>query len=138
MEKFKFFDANLFKFGITPQTRYFGHKNHKVELHYHSNKTHFMKLKDIFTDISEKLYASSTVKTVYGEPIEAHGKTIVPVAEVRYGFGAGGGKGGKQKEADETYHEGAGGGGGVTVTPIGVLEITAEETRYIPIQNWKK
>jgi uncharacterized spore protein YtfJ len=29
------------------------------------------------------------VKAIYGEPISAHGKTVVPVAKIMYGYGAG-------------------------------------------------
>ncbi len=48
---------------------------------------------DIFRNITDKLQTSASVKTVYGEPVTAEGKTIIPVARVRYGFGAGGGTG---------------------------------------------
>jgi hypothetical protein len=30
---------------------------------------------------------ASVAKSVFGEPISAHGKTVVPVAKVAYGFG---------------------------------------------------
>jgi uncharacterized spore protein YtfJ len=33
------------------------------------------------------------VKAIYGEPISAHGKTVVPVAKIMYGYGAGAGTG---------------------------------------------
>lgn len=71
-------------------------------------------------------------KTVFGEPISANGKTIVPVATVRYGFGAGTGR----KSPDN--EEGFGGGGGFTAKPVGVIEITNEQTRFVPVSsNWQ-
>jgi len=82
--------------------------------------------------IVERLQASASVKTVYGEPVAAEGKTIIPVARVAYGFGAGSGSGGKG-EAEKEAGEGAGGGGGVAATPVGVVEITKEDTRFIPV-----
>jgi uncharacterized spore protein YtfJ len=61
--------------------------------------------------------------------MELKGRTIIPVAKVAYGFGAGSGK----KAGSESGEGGAGAGGGIAVRPAGVLEITQEETRFIPI-----
>jgi len=80
---------------------------------------------ELVATISERLKASADVKVVYGEPQVIEGKTIIPVAVASYGFGAGSG-GGPQGE-------GGGGGGGLRVKPVGVVEITAERTRFIPI-----
>ncbi|MCH8920368.1 MAG: hypothetical protein IIA23_06620, partial [Chloroflexi bacterium] len=33
---------------------------------------------------------------------------------------------------------GGGGGGGVRVHPVGVLEVTADETRLVPILDWTR
>ena len=66
-------------------------------------------------------------KTVYGEPVSVNGKTVVPVAQIRYGFGgSSGGKG-------STWEHGGGGGGGLVAKPLGVVEITQSQTRFIPI-----
>ena len=80
---------------------------------------------ELVATISERLKASADVKVVYGEPQVIEGKTIIPVAVASYGFGAGSG-GGPQGQ-------GGGGGGGMRVKPVGVVEITAERTRFIPI-----
>ena len=80
---------------------------------------------ELVANISERLKASADVKVVYGEPQVIEGKTIIPVAVASYGFGAGSG-GGPQGQ-------GGGGGGGMRVKPVGVVEITAERTRFIPI-----
>ncbi len=78
---------------------------------------------ELVATISERLKATADVKVVYGEPQVIEGRTIIPVAVASYGFGAGSGGG----------EQGSGGGGGVRVKPLGVLEITAERTRFIPI-----
>ncbi len=84
---------------------------------------------ELLASISDKLKVSADVKVVYGEPQVIEGKTIIPVAVASYGFGAGAGGGtGPQGEGS-----GAGGGGGMRVKPVGVVEITAERTRFIPI-----
>lgn len=80
--------------------------------------------------ITDRLQASATTKTVYGEPVSVEGRTLIPVARVRYGFGAGGGA-----DAGSNGSEGSGGGGGVEVTPIGIIEITKLETRYISLES---
>jgi uncharacterized spore protein YtfJ len=80
--------------------------------------------------IVERLQTSASVKTVYGDPVTAEGKTVIPVARVGYGFGVGFGPGTNGETKTEA---GGGGGGGVAATPIGVVEITKEDTRFIPV-----
>jgi uncharacterized spore protein YtfJ len=96
------------------------------------------KLMTRFGDIQGK----ATVKTVFGEPMEVHGRTIVPVAKVRYGFGMGMGRAGRhdgekhnggEHEGKEHGGAGGGGGGGVSIRPLAVLEITDRETKITPI-----
>jgi uncharacterized spore protein YtfJ len=82
----------------------------------------------------EPLTRSATVKSVYGEAISANGKTIIPVARVAYGFG--GGRGRKPDESNPK--EGEGGGGGVYAVPVGVLEVTETETRFIPLSDKRR
>ena len=82
---------------------------------------------ELVATITERLKASADVKVVYGEAQVVEGKTIIPVAVASYGFGAGSGTG-PQGEGG-----GAGGGGGMRVKPVGVVEVTAERTRFIPI-----
>ena len=77
---------------------------------------------ELLATISDRLKVSADVKVVYGEPQVIEGKTIIPAAVASYGFGAGGGG-----------EQGSGGGGGMRVKPVGVVEVTAERTRFIPI-----
>ena len=78
-----------------------------------------------FRSIVQDLRESASVETVYGEPVSAHGKTLIPVARVAYGFGSGYGP-------SEGGNGGAGGlGGGVSATPTGVVEVTDGETRFV-------
>lgn len=44
-----------------------------------------MNATDLLQKISEGLGSTATVQSVFGEPIHANGKTIVPVAKVGYG-----------------------------------------------------
>lgn len=66
------------------------------------------------------------VSTVFGEPIERDGLTVIPVARARFGFGGGGGGG--VSEGD--HGSGGGGGGGALVSPAGYIEIRDGVAEY--------
>jgi uncharacterized spore protein YtfJ len=95
-------------------------------------------IRDLLGAISERIQSSASVRNVYGDPIKAEGKAIIPVAKVRYGFGAGGGPGVNDDSGDASEIDGfggGGGGGGIEVTPVGFIEITAGETRYVSLDE---
>lgn len=83
-----------------------------------------MGLPEMIQSMQERLHSSGSVKNVYGEPISSGGRTVVPVARIGYGFGAG--RGGREEEG------GGGAGGGVGARPAGVFEISDTGTRFIP------
>lgn len=90
----------------------------------------------LLQSLKEGVLSQASVKTIYGEPIAAQGKTIIPVAKIHYGYGAGAGTGGV---GDSTAKgEGGGGAGGVRAVPIGVIEVSEQPTRFIPITDRKK
>ena len=104
-----------------------------------------------FGPIAELLERSVSIRHVYGEPIQHGDTTVIPVAQVAYGFGAGGGRGPggpRKNEPDDagtpdkhasSEAEGAGGGGGVRMTPVGALEISPQGTHFIhfnPLAPW--
>ncbi len=105
------------------------------------------------TNFLEKLASqfgqNASVKNVFGDPIQAGDKTIIPVAQIAYGLGGGYGQGNKKlknkpaanpaetptQADDNTIGEGAGGGGGMYAKPKGVYEVTPACTRFIPANN---
>jgi uncharacterized spore protein YtfJ len=89
-------------------------------------------LPTLFRDVIERLVSGVGVRTVYGEPIQAGDRTIVPVARVGFGFGGGGGS---HPRPGEDGDEGGGGGGGGSTRPVGVVEITPAGTRFVPIHD---
>ncbi|NTU75494.1 MAG: hypothetical protein HGA53_00340 [Anaerolineaceae bacterium] len=102
-----------------------------------------------FDGMIERLERSANIKKVFGDPIEMQGKVIIPVARVTYGFGGGTGgydPSGKSTESIEPSENddtarigwGEGGGGGVMVRPLGVIEITPERTRFLPVNIVKQ
>ena len=94
---------------------------------------------DFFRTLIEPLQKSAKVTNVYGEPIIAEGKTVVPVAKISYGFGGGTGKKGNNTSTwEQGEQEGGGVGGGVKATPVGVVEITENDTKFIRFDGTKK
>ena len=91
-----------------------------------------MNVQELLRTISDVFATSASVRNVYGDPVTAGSKTVIPVAEVRYAFGAGGGS---RTDGD---NDGGGGGGGVVMKPAGALEITPESTRFIAFDDRRK
>ena len=89
----------------------------------------------LLQSLKESILSQASVKAIYGEPISAHGKTVVPVAKIMYGYGAGAGTGGVGDSS--ARGEGGGGGGGVRAIPVGVIEISDQQTRFVPITDRK-
>jgi uncharacterized spore protein YtfJ len=90
----------------------------------------------LLQSLKESVLSQASVKAVYGEPVSAQGKTVIPVARISYGYGAGVGTGGMGQTS--ARGEGGGGGGGAHVTPVGVIEISNQQTRFVPISDRKK
>jgi uncharacterized spore protein YtfJ len=99
--------------------------------------------------MAERVGGKASVRSVFGDPIERDGFTIIPVARVRWGFGGGGGTGpvavGPGREGGSPFSEatapaagsgpstGTGGGGGVTADPVGYLEIGPDGATFVSI-----
>jgi uncharacterized spore protein YtfJ len=48
-----------------------------------------MSTQALLRSLRESILSQASVKAIYGEPISAHGKTVVPVGKIMYGYGAG-------------------------------------------------
>ena len=90
----------------------------------------------LLQSLKESILSQANVKAIYGEPIAAHGKTVIPVAKIMYGYGAGAGTGGVGESS--ARGEGGGGGGGVRAIPVGVIEVSDQQTRFVPITDRKR
>ena len=84
--------------------------------------------------MAEKLGAVARAATVFGEPVERAGITVIPVAKARWGFGGGAGQR-RDEGVSGKQDEGAGGGGGVQVTPVGFIEIKNNGANFRPIRT---
>lgn len=90
----------------------------------------------LLQSLKESILSQASVKSIYGEPISAQGKTVIPVAKIIYGFGAGAGTG--DRGDSKARGEGGGGAGGARAIPVGVVEISDRQTRFIPINDRRR
>ncbi|MGI8551234.1 MAG: spore germination protein GerW family protein [Dehalococcoidia bacterium] len=82
----------------------------------------------------------ASTEAVYGQPLTAHGRTVIPVARTYFVFGAGGGWGegnaGKQEpDRGRGTGEGGGGGGAGWTVASGYIELSPEGTRYVAFSD---
>jgi uncharacterized spore protein YtfJ len=83
----------------------------------------------------DRVGGKASVQAVFGEPLQRGGKTVVPVAKVRWGFGGGTGTGPMDGSSGAATGSGSGAGGGVTAEPIGYLEIDETGAAFKPIAS---
>lgn len=83
----------------------------------------------------EDMQTRASVDAVFGQPVTAGDKVVIPIASVSYGFGMGFGEATGQEVQESNGGVGGGEGGGMSARPLGVVEITPERTRVEPIVN---
>jgi sporulation protein YtfJ len=91
-----------------------------------------MDLEDLMKEVSAELEKLVSTKTVFGDPIEVAGATIVPVSRVSFGFGSGGGEG-KKDGAGEGF--GGGGGAGAKIEPVAFIVVSGKDVRLLTISG---
>ena len=77
---------------------------------------------ELLQQIGQTVGDRAKASTIFGEPVEREGITVIPVAKAKFGFGGGGGEG---KEGP-----GRGGGGGAAVSPLGYIELHDGTARF--------
>jgi uncharacterized spore protein YtfJ len=99
-----------------------------------------------FEPIAEVFERNLSIRHVYAEPVHHGDITVIPVAKVAYGFGAGGGRrpasqssqASSSAEAAGREAQGGGGGGGARLTPIGALEVGPRGARFVRYNEWPR
>jgi uncharacterized spore protein YtfJ len=94
-------------------------------------------LEDIFGSI-EDMRDQASVSAVFGEPVEVGEKLVVPVADIKYGFGVGYNEGAAPENKEEqpaSSGKGGGAGGGVAARPVAVLEISGDGVQVKPVMD---
>lgn len=95
------------------------------------------------TEPIEQMLQRLSAQTVFGEPTTQNGVVVIPVAEVTMSFGYGGGyrQGGHATTDEPTatgeggVGGGSGGGAGGRSTPLGFIQISADEVKFQPITD---
>jgi uncharacterized spore protein YtfJ len=80
---------------------------------------------ELLQQIGETVGDRAKASTIFGEPVEREGITLIPVAKAKFGFGGGGGK--------RKHGPGRGGGGGAAVSPLGYIELRDGTAQFKPI-----
>ena len=97
-----------------------------------------MNTTEMFQSLVGCLQHGASAKTVFGDPIAAEGRTLIPVAKVGGGWGGGlrhiQADPAKQETAEPRFGLGAGFG----AKPLGVIEVSQEVTKFISIGIGKK
>jgi uncharacterized spore protein YtfJ len=86
-------------------------------------------------ELIEEARETANCSAAFGEPQQIEGKTIIPVAQVGYGFGLGFGRGPEPCMAEDTAEpareaEGGGGGGGASSKPLGAIVVTGDQVSF--------
>ena len=100
---------------------------------------------DRILDLVSETDKKAHVKALFGEPQTVGERTIIPVAEVRYGYGVGHGRGSpaccgpadgqatSQSQPQPAGVEGQGGGVRLVARPVAVIEITRGGMKIVPV-----
>ncbi|WNY26250.1 GerW family sporulation protein [Methanolapillus ohkumae] len=95
-----------------------------------------MTIQEVIAEVTEELERIVSAKTVIGTPIEACGKTIIPITKVSVGFASGGYEGaakGTDSAAKSAY--GGGGGAGAKIEPVAFIILTAETSEILTVNG---
>ena len=92
-------------------------------------------IEGLMASVLENLKKVVDANTVIGEPMNLpNGTSIIPVTKLACGFGCGGGEYGK----GGTEHRmpfGGGTGGGISVQPLGFIAATADDVKFVHIDD---
>lgn len=90
-----------------------------------------------YFDMVEKTREAAHWQAAFGEPYVEGDRTIIPVAQVAYGFGLGFGSGsGPSGEEGEPVGGGeGGGGGGASAKPLGAIVVTPERVYFEEVRD---
>ncbi len=94
-----------------------------------------MSLNKLF-DTIEQVRESAHWRAAFGEPQVVEDKTLIPVAQVSYGFGLVLRSGtGPSEEGGEPAATGEGGGGGASARPLGAIVVTPESVYFEQVRD---
>ena len=93
-----------------------------------------MVVQDVLKQMAEDIKRFTKTETIFGDPIEVQGNTIIPICKVAIGYGGGGGEGEGPAEAKLTGKgAGAGGGAGLKIEPAALIVAKDGKISIVPI-----
>lgn len=93
-----------------------------------------MIVQDVLRQLAEDLKSFTKTETIFGEPIEIQGNTVIPVCKLSIGYGGGGGEGEGGEEKKGGKGAGAGAGAGVKLEPAALIIAREGEISVVGIQ----
>jgi len=93
-----------------------------------------MVVQDVLKQMAEDIKRFTKTETIFGEPIEVQGNSIIPICKVAIGYGGGGGEGdGPAEPKIGGKGTGAGGGAGLRIDPVALIVATDGKISVIQI-----
>ncbi len=97
---------------------------------------------DATTLLFESLIDAVGVETVFGEPVRADGRLIIPVAETSVGGGFGGVQfatpEGVERREVRVPLASRGGGGGASTRPVAIVVVTPDQVKVQPVLDMNR
>lgn len=78
-----------------------------------------MRIDEMIEQLADDLKSYASTSSIFGEPIELQGATVIPVSKMSVGYGGGGGEGEEGSSGDKGG--GGGAGGGVKIEPAALV-----------------
>ena len=82
-----------------------------------------------------KMPERTGAQSCFGMPVSAGERTVIPVAEVTYGFGFGWGSGGGEQDEGDDFGSGGAGGGGSRARGVAVIEVSPDGVAIHPVRD---
>lgn len=95
-----------------------------------------MVVQELLQQVAEDLKEFARTETIFGDPMEIQGNTIIPVCKLGIGYGGGGGEG-EGEGGDKGGGKGSGGGGGgaVKLDPAALIIVKDGEVSVVGVQT---
>ncbi len=94
-----------------------------------------MIVQDVLRQLAEDMKQFAKTETIFGEPIEIQGNTVIPVCKMSIGYGGGGGEAeGTDEKKRGGKGAGAGAGAGVKIEPAALIIAKEGEVSVVGIR----
>jgi len=95
-----------------------------------------MIVQELLQQVADDLKEFARTETIFGEPMEVQGNTVIPVCKLMIGYGGGGGEGeGEGGDKGGGKGSGGGGGGGVKLDPAALIIAKDGEVSVVGVQT---